>query len=104
LSELSSPFTSCSYPFTGNINCDSLSRFFETKLEKKKADILGPFTGKKMVFALDDIHLSLVDEYGVQSPLELLRQVMDKGGFYDASKLYFKKVNNTQFIASSCKS
>merc|ERR1719158_688037 len=42
----------------------------------------------------------MTEEYGAQPPIELLRQVIDHGGFYDLKKLFFKNVADTIWIAA----
>eukprot|EP00913_Durusdinium_trenchii_P018122 g17027.t1 len=41
-----------------------------------------------------------LEKYGAQPPIELLRQVIDYKGFYDRKKLFWKGVQDTQFIAA----
>ncbi len=41
-----------------------------------------------------------VEEYGAQPPIELLRQYMDHGGWYDRKELSFRKIADTQFVAA----
>jgi dynein heavy chain len=41
-----------------------------------------------------------LDAGKAQPPVELLRQVLDHGGFYDTKKLFFKKVADTRFVAA----
>jgi len=49
-----------------------------------------------MVVCIDELSIVDVDEYGTQPPLELLRQMVDSGGFYDLQKQFFKRVEDTQ--------
>jgi dynein heavy chain len=60
--------------------------------------LLGAPVGKKMIFFIDDLNMPKREYYGAQPPIELLRQIIDSGGFYDVKKLFFKKVS----IASCC--
>jgi hypothetical protein len=61
---------------------------------------LGAPSGKTMCMFIDDLNMPALDKYGSQPPIELLRQVIDQGGFYDRQKLFFKYVANCTFAAA----
>ena len=52
-----------------------------------------------MVF-VDDLNMPAPEEYGAQPPLELLRQFMDLGGYYDMKKLNWKDLLDVTVIAA----
>ncbi|CAH1791320.1 unnamed protein product [Owenia fusiformis] len=70
------------------------------KLIKKGKDVLGAPKGKKVLIFLDDMNMPAPEQYGAQPPLELLRQFLDLGGFYDTTKLSWKEVLDVTPIAA----
>ena len=85
--------------FSAKTTSKNLQDLFETKLEKKRKTLLGPPSGKTMIFFIDDVNMPQLDRFGSQPPCELLRQAIDNGGFYDLKKLYFKNIKDTCFIS-----
>ncbi|TMW64716.1 hypothetical protein Poli38472_011596 [Pythium oligandrum] len=78
----------------------NLGEQFEIKLEKKRKNLLGPPAGKRMLFFVDDLNMPALEVYGAQPPNELLRQIIDQGGCYDASKMFFKQIKDVVFAAA----
>ncbi|CAE8588678.1 unnamed protein product [Polarella glacialis] len=70
----------------------------ESKLERKRKTLLGAPVNKTVVILIDDVNMPLVEEYGAQPPIELLRQMTDQGGFFDRKKHEWKDVENTTLL------
>lgn len=51
-----------------------------------------PVGGKKLLAYLDDLNMPAKDEYGSQPPLELVRQWIDYGFWYDRLKQTTKEI------------
>ena len=73
--------------FSGKTTTQNLVNAFESKLEQRRRDVLGAKPGKRMIFFVDDVNMPQLDAGKAQPPCELLRQVLDQGGFYDTKKL-----------------
>ncbi|CAM9277540.1 unnamed protein product [Ascophyllum nodosum] len=73
----------------------------EGKLEKKRKNLLGAPAAKKVVIFVDDVNMPVVEEYGAQAPIELLRQFLDFKGFYDRDKLFWKEITDTMLITGA---
>ena len=86
--------------FSGKTSTGNLVDAIEGNLSAVRRDMLRPKAGKKMVFLIDDVNMPQLDRYGSQPPCELLRQIIDQGGYYDLDKLFLKNVLDTKFVAA----
>lgn len=58
----------------------------ESRVEKRTKGVYAPAAGKFLVSFLDDLNMPAKETYGSQPPLELLRQWIDYGFWYDREK------------------
>eukprot|EP00826_Nyctotherus_ovalis_P049308 TRINITY_DN5945_c0_g2_i2.p1 TRINITY_DN5945_c0_g2~~TRINITY_DN5945_c0_g2_i2.p1 ORF type:complete len:663 (+),score=132.43 TRINITY_DN5945_c0_g2_i2:95-2083(+) len=107
LSELKRSFPAAQYSsirlcMTARTTVSEAQATIESKLEKRgRKSQYGPSKGRKGVIFVDDVNMPEADQFEVQGPLELLRQWMDYGGWYDVDKEHkFKSVVSVCFAAA----
>jgi dynein heavy chain len=99
--DASSSFVSFAMAFSAQTTSLNLQETMEAKLVRRRGDKeLGPPVGKKLIMAIDDCNMPQLEQYGAAPPLELIRQVISQGGFYDRKKLFWKEIIDMMFIAS----
>lgn len=58
----------------------------ESIVERRSREIFGPPPGKKLIVFIDDMNMPIVDTYGTQQPIALLKLLFERGGFYDRGR------------------
>lgn len=86
--------------FSAQTSANMTQDIIEGKLDKRKKNVYGPPYGKSMVILVDDLNMPLVEQYGAQPPIELLRQCIDHGGWFDRKDTSFKHIQDLQYLAA----
>ncbi|KAK7127569.1 hypothetical protein R3I93_020220 [Phoxinus phoxinus] len=87
--------------FSARTSSNQIQDYIDSKLDRRRKGVFGPPLGKYFIFFIDDLNMPMLETYGAQPPIELLRQWMDHGGWYDRKQIgTFKNIVDINFACA----
>ncbi|RNF23496.1 Dynein heavy chain family protein [Trypanosoma conorhini] len=90
------------FQFSAQTSSERTQELIESKLKHKRKNILGAPPGRKVVLFIDDLNMPALETFGASPPIELLRQMMGNGGFYDRKLAGFWKHVQDVTVVAAC--
>jgi dynein heavy chain, axonemal len=86
--------------FSAHTSANQVQDTLDARFEKRRKGVYGPPLQQRYVVFVDDMNLPAVEEFGAQPPVELLRQFVDQGGWYNRKKLDFHQIVDSSLISA----
>ena len=86
--------------FSAKTSANMTQDIIDGKLDKRRKGVYGPPTGQHSIIFIDDLNMPEVEEYGAQPPIELIRQLVDNGGWYDLKEKSWRTIVDTSLISA----
>uniref|UniRef100_A0A7N4NFS6 Guanylate kinase-like domain-containing protein n=1 Tax=Sarcophilus harrisii TaxID=9305 RepID=A0A7N4NFS6_SARHA len=86
--------------FSANTTAGKTQELILKKLIRKAKNVYGAPQNSQVIVFIDDMNSPVPEEYGAQPPLELVRQFLDLGGFYNAEQLQWKDIQDVSLVSA----
>ncbi|XP_067915582.1 dynein axonemal heavy chain 3-like [Heterodontus francisci] len=93
-------YTICQISFSAQTSANQTQDIILTRLEKRKKSVYGTQPEKRVCLFVDDLNMPAKEKYGAQPPVELLRQWIDHGYWFDRKDTSILPVHDMSIVAA----
>jgi len=86
--------------FSAKTSANMTQEIIDGKLDKRRKGVYGPPAGFHSIIFVDDLNMPEVETYGAQPPIELVRQLIDNGGWYDLKEKSWRSIVSTSLVSA----
>jgi len=86
--------------FSAQTSANQTQALVDAKVDRRRRGVYGPSQGKQCVLFIDDLNMPRREKYFAQPPIELVRQLLDHGGWYNISEYQFHQIVDLQVVAA----
>ena len=86
--------------FSAKTSAHMTQDIIDGKLMKRRKGVFGPPMGSTALIFVDDLNMPEVETYGAQPPIELLRQMVDNGGYYDLKEKDWRSIVDCVLVSA----
>ncbi|CAM9229232.1 unnamed protein product [Discosporangium mesarthrocarpum] len=86
--------------FSAKTSANMTQDIIDGKLDKRRKGVFGPPLGQIAIIFVDDMNMPEVETYGAQPPLEILRQMIDSGGWYNLKEMTWQTIIDTVLMGA----